>query len=577
MNIFIPVFFNAQLGGLQSNVISQIKALLNAKYTCTVMCKPGIFAESLKKLGVKTLETSFDFFDSDVQLAKAAGPFDLVHAHPFSSRMVGLSVAKQMKIPFILTFHGTYLDSLEEYYTDVDIIFAVCPAIREYLIKSSNFPPERILVVPNGVDTNIFYPSAGQGARLDLAEFVKKIKRSLFFPIRKKPLNSQDTRLAKRFPALDQFPLDGNFRRIFFASRMDKDKQFILDVIKETWHNINFRKAYNLQWIVAGDGVLLEEMEKAAQELNAAAKKKLVIFLGWQEESSLAILSSNCHLAIAPGRSALEAMACGTPVIAVGSKGYIGLINKENVFKGVYTNFGGFGNKHEDYEPGTMYQDIDRVIYDDYLLSELGELSKSVISCFFKQSKIDIKLLNFYEVTRQLTPRSIAKSQHLSEINIPVFHFASRDKPESLNDSWFLSEKNKRVDISLTEDQGLIVDFTIPAGDKIYFKTGTGHFSTPPSPIDNYRIIAKHFYELTTDIQVDKGSPEALLWIIEYSDTKRLTHTYIKLQRGNNILSFITSQDTTCCRVAFRFAGDGIIKISPLKLYTKKHIAVPKL
>jgi hypothetical protein len=158
-----------------------------------------------------------------------------------------------------------------------------------------------------------------------------------------------------------------------------------------------------------------------------------------------------------------------------------------------------------------------------------------------------------------------------------VFHFASRDKPESLNDSWFLSEKNKRVDISLTEDQGLIVDFTIPAGDKIYFKTGTGHFSTPPSPIDNYRIIAKHFYELTTDIQVDKGSPEALLWIIEYSDTKRLTHTYIKLQRGNNILSFITSQDTTCCRVAFRFAGDGIIKISPLKLYTKKHIAVPKL
>ena len=131
-----------------------------------------------------------------------------------------------MKIPFLLTFHGTYLDSLEEYYTDVDIIFAVSPAIREYLIKSSNFPPERILIMPNGVDTNIFYP-----------------------------FNNQDAKLAKRFPVLDQFPLDGNCRRIFFVSRLDKDKQFILDLIKETWLNINFRKAYNLQWIVAGDGL----------------------------------------------------------------------------------------------------------------------------------------------------------------------------------------------------------------------------------------------------------------------------------------------------------------------------------
>ena len=62
--------------------MSQIKALLSAKHTCTIMCKPGSFAESLKSSGVSVLETDYVEIERSIEQAMSAGPFDLVHAHP---------------------------------------------------------------------------------------------------------------------------------------------------------------------------------------------------------------------------------------------------------------------------------------------------------------------------------------------------------------------------------------------------------------------------------------------------------------------------------------------------------------
>ena len=44
------------------------------------------------------------------------------------------------------------------------------------------------------------------------------------------------------------------------------------------------------------------------------------------------------------------------------NKKYIGLITKDNWSKGVYTNFGGFGKKMDDYRMGAIENDLEKVI-----------------------------------------------------------------------------------------------------------------------------------------------------------------------------------------------------------------------
>lgn len=548
MHIFIPVFFNAPLGGLQSHVMSQVKALWGTKHTCTIMCKPGPFAESLKSAGVSVLETDYVEIERSIEQAMSAGPFDLVHAHPFSSRAVGISVARKLNIPFLLTFHGMYLDSLDEYGRAVDMVLTVSPAIRNYLIENSKFPAERIFVIPNGVETDVFRP-------VDLDR--EEIKQS--------------------FPSLHNLSIEPDSRWIFFVSRMDQDKEFILDVVKETWENMVDTRAYDLHWIVAGDGGLRQEMEEVAQETNTAAGKQLITFVGWLDETSLATLTSMCDLAIAPGRSALESMACGVPVIAIGSKGYIGLIGSQETMSGIDTNFGGVGVKHEGYESGAMYRDIDRVIYDDHLLSDLGTLSKKIVSTFFAQANLNDQLLRMYEFLLALGPRILKGRSHIPLI-FPRLQFVEKEALEFPVSSWVFPKDDARLTISVSENNSLDVECNFTDDDKIYLISEPGRFDMPPVDPAEYHIAPDTSFEVVTSTHVVAGSPLVQLWVIEYSDNERVAHTNIMLREGRNVLEFISSSETICFKIAFRFSGEGAITINPLKFFKKEsNETLPKL
>jgi len=377
VRVLIPVYFNAPLGGVQSHVRAQADALLAAGHSCAVMCRPGPFADSLRRARIDVLETTFEDTSASVEQAGRSGRYDLVHAHPFQSRAVGLEVAAQQRVPFLCTLHGTYLDSLPSYAGSVDLCIAVSSAIRDYVVGEQALPPSRILVIPNGVDTDIFAP---------------------------RPPDPRE--LRRCIPTLGGFEGEAAKRRILFVSRLDADKRFILDVLSETWEEVRRARAFDIAWWVAGDGSLRSEVEAAADDVNSAAGREIIHFLGWQSELGLAVLYNNCDLAIAPGRSALESMACARPVIAIGSKGYVGLIDDDRALEGVYGNFGGLGRKHETYQPGSMFEDTDSIIYDDEELARLGRLSLAIVNAFYRQADLDVALLRQYEVLADSGPRS---------------------------------------------------------------------------------------------------------------------------------------------------------------------------
>ena len=160
MRVFIPVFFNAPFSGLHSHVRAQCAALTRAQHKVTVLCKPGPFAAILQREGVEILGTDFNDLEAAIGLALSEGPFDLIHAHPFASRRVGLAVANATGVPLVVTFHREYVDDLNGWHDAADAIIAVSPVIRDYLWGQTDVDPTKLLMIPNGVDLSVFTSAA---------------------------------------------------------------------------------------------------------------------------------------------------------------------------------------------------------------------------------------------------------------------------------------------------------------------------------------------------------------------------------------------------------------------------------
>ncbi len=536
MKVFIPVFFHAALGGLHSHVRAQVLALLRAGHHPTVMCKPGPFADAMADLGAAVLETDFSSKDSDVTQALAGGRFDLVHAHPFASRVVGLEVARRQRCAFVLTLHGMYTDGLESYADDVDLVITVSAAIRDLALRAGPIDPDRVVVLPNGVETEVFHPFAQPWAELEAD-----------------------------YDSLRELRAAGASRRVLFASRMDTDKQFILDVVADTFAEARRTRSFDLGWIVVGDGTERASLEAAGRELNEAAGRRLVAFLGWLPESDLARLYNACHLGVAPGRSVLDCMACSTAVVAVGSKGYVGLVDGPGCLRGMYGNFGGFGTKHVEYRPGVMFADIDRVIYDDDQLAGLGRLSHDAVSTFYAQAGLDEQLLCHYSLCISTDRALDLRPKQLHQVTRPDHAFDDGQNPGSLSPQWSYSVQPGR-EVSVTDSGGLRVSYDLSDDDKFYISTRTGDFSLPPADPGVWSMQSGRDFELAASLRVEQGNPSVGLWLIEYDRQERTGHGNMIMSEGVNRLAVSSRMRTRSFKVAFRFSGAGAVVIEPIAL-----------
>ncbi|WP_299586464.1 glycosyltransferase family 4 protein [uncultured Microbulbifer sp.] len=365
MRILVPVFFKAPLGGLHSHVYAQARAITQEGWHCTILCKPGPFAQQCRDGGFHVIEDDFKDLSASAAYVAQSHKFDIVHAHPFASREVGQGIAKILNIPIMITIHGKYTDSLEEGCEDYGRIYCVSPGVRDHLVKEGVRDLHKILIYPNAVNHEVFHGGASKRS-----DRVKTIRSSF------------------------QGSISESDRIIVFACRMGPDKKFILRCVMNSWKNQAKRKLDSWQWLVAGDGPAKAQLELAANELNERVGRKCIQFLGWQSEDDLNTLYQSADLVVAPGRSALDCLGCSRPVIAIGSKGYIGLIDEDNWYKGSYSNFGGVGEK--EYTAGQLFKDINSIIYDDVRLADLGNFGKKQIYNFYDQKYWDGWLINQY-------------------------------------------------------------------------------------------------------------------------------------------------------------------------------------
>src|SRR5699024_9891921 len=242
-----------------------------------------------------------------------------------------LEYSEKYGTPIVETFHGTWSDAIYRHIHRLNAIITVSDSIRDYLQSRMNNNAERYKiqsnsydeifhVIPNGFDADLF-------------------SKPVFYDERKKNID------------------------IALVTRFDRDKLFIIDIMLLAVNHIKNQDVVKVNINVIGEGTYLNEFKNICKSLLENTQHTINL-KGWLVDEDLKNAYLDNDIIIAPGRAAIEGMASGKPVIAVGSKKYIGVIDQENWQFGVYNNFGGTGEKILGYELNSIENDLDFLLHN---------------------------------------------------------------------------------------------------------------------------------------------------------------------------------------------------------------------
>ena len=244
--------------------------------------------------------------------------YDIFHAHYWLSGVAAQCLqAMGMRAPIVQMFHtlgamkNRVARTASETETDARMIsecnlmqsvarvVASTPRDREQMLDLCDAPAKRIVIIPPGVDTNLFHPIPNARARESIGSYDDK---TVLFVGRIDPVKGLDTWFRAMKLVVDEDP---TLRKRMCVCLIGGDLDDDLDPDSE-----------------------LARLQTLKQELGIA---DIVTFLGGRAQASLPFYYSAADAVVMPSRyesfglAALEAMACGTPVVAsdVGGLSYL--------------------------------------------------------------------------------------------------------------------------------------------------------------------------------------------------------------------------------------------------------------
>lgn len=291
--------------------------------------------------------------------------YDLVHSHYWMSGIAAELLKESWHIPVVQMFHtlgemknrvaqseaereGAYrLEGERRVLQFADQIIAATPAEQAQLRWLYLADPTKITVVAPGVDTSHFYPIPKDEARE--AAGLPKGERTILFVGRLQPLKGVDTLIQA-------------------ATRLR-----LRDISAE--HPVNL--------VVVGGNAngSGDDTDAELARLRALTRDlcmdRMVVFLGQRDQDKLPYYYSAAEVVVMPshyesfGMVALEAMACGTPVVAsqVGGLAYL-------VQDGVT------GFVVPDQDPEALADRLTRLLGDPDLRQQMGQQAASYARTF---------------------------------------------------------------------------------------------------------------------------------------------------------------------------------------------------
>lgn len=229
------------------------------------------------------------------------GPFDLVHAHDWIVGEAAITLKQRHGLPLVATIHATEhgrnhglhnelqhrIHGLEWQLTYEAYRVIVCSDyMREEVIRLFHLPPDKVDMIPNGVETAA----------------VVRVEH-----------NAADIHARYALP---------HERIVMFIGRLVREKG--VHVLIESAEQV-LAGCPNAKFVIAGQGPMQEQLRHLAEPLIARGK---LDFVGYADDQMRNELLRVASAAVFPslyepfGIVALEAMASGTPVIVSGTGGF---------------------------------------------------------------------------------------------------------------------------------------------------------------------------------------------------------------------------------------------------------------
>jgi D-inositol-3-phosphate glycosyltransferase len=259
--------------------------------------------------------------------------YDLIHSHYWLSGLIGKQLQTLWRVPHAVMFHtlgavknsigiGEHepelrIESEREVISSCNRIIASTTKETEYLKKHYGASPDKITVIPCGVNLDLFQPIDKETARRELGLDHEKV---ILFVGRMDPLKGLEQLLTA-------------------LTYMDGEKPPLLMIVGGDAHSQG----------------QVQSLQRMAKELNIEDR---VTFVGSVAQSKLPLFYSASDVCAIPsyyesfGMVALESLACGTPIVAHNVGGMKNIIRHSQM-----------GRIVSDNSPHHLASEISEVIY----------------------------------------------------------------------------------------------------------------------------------------------------------------------------------------------------------------------
>jgi D-inositol-3-phosphate glycosyltransferase len=315
--------------------------------------------------------------------ARAGPPYDVIHAHYWLSGLVAESLRQCWGVKFVMTFHtlaelkNQVAERVQDRESDLrlrsechlcsvaDRITANTSVEKTQLVRLYGAGSSRIRVVPPGVDLARFRPVEQGYARKVIG--IPADKRLILFAGRIERLKG----------------IDALFRAVAILRERRTDWD---------WGNVSVA-------VIGGDHSAAgqranEEMARLHALRSALGLDDVIAFLGARDQDALQYYYAAAEVLVMPshyesfGMVALEAMACGTPVIASDVGGLSTLVQHNKTGLRVRAN-----------DSSELARAIERLLDDDALRRRMGQAAACYAEGFSWQKVVDLLLSVYDELT----------------------------------------------------------------------------------------------------------------------------------------------------------------------------------